>query len=121
MAFADPQSFTAEEPFAGSLVRTGSGINIGTFARHDNGTKLSIQHTYAKRTRRVFRADVRKVGADVLQPATNTLYTASIYLVVDAPPVGFTNTELIDIYTALADNLSASSGANLAKFLGGES
>jgi hypothetical protein len=51
----------------------------------------------------------------------NTKLSASVYIVIDAPPSGFTVTELKDQVKALADWANASSNANLIKVLGGES
>lgn len=42
----------------------------------------------------------------------------SAFTVIDAPPTGFTNTELGDIVQAL---VAWSTSANIAKVLGGES
>jgi hypothetical protein len=61
------------------------------------------------------------VAADPLATGYNKEYSMSTYLVIDHPPVGFTNTELKYVVDALAAFLTASSGANVTKILGGES
>jgi hypothetical protein len=45
----------------------------------------------------------------------------STYIVADVPPVGFSVVEQKQIIDALTAWLTASSGANVTKFLGGES
>lgn len=115
--FTDPISIDhAGAPV--SLVRTGSGLNQGTFAG-PNGLALRISHTYGKRERSVFRIDSRKIGADPLATGVNREYSASAYLVLDQPVVGYSDTEITDLLNALVDALSVD--ANLTKFVRGES
>lgn len=120
MAFADPQSLTFNA-VATSFPRTSSGENIGEFKTADGVYKLSVSHQYGKRNRHVIRIDQTKAAADVLVPATNVIASASVYLVVDAPKYGFTNTELKYVVDGLSAYLAASSGAKVTQLLGGES
>jgi len=119
MSFADPQSVTINA-VAVSLPRTSSGVNSGTFSSADGNTKLSVAHAYGKRTRRTIRLDVSKVAADPMLPAQNVKLSTSVYLVVDAPIAGFTNTELKQNVDAFVAQLTASSGAKITQLLGGE-
>lgn len=119
MSFADPQSVTINA-VAISLPRTSSGVNSGTFTSSDGLTRQTVSHAYGKRTRRTFRLDSSKVAADPLLPAQNVKLSASVYLVVDAPVAGFTNTELKQMADGFIAALSASSGAKLTQLLGGE-
>jgi hypothetical protein len=91
------------------------------FTKDDGNVKMSVSHSYGKRTRRQLRIDFRKVAADPLATGFNKEYSFSTYLVVDHPPVGFTNTEVKYVVDALTAFLTASSGANVTKLLGGES
>lgn len=118
--FADPQSLTINA-VANPLPRTSSGVNTGVFTKDDGNVKLSASHQYGKRTRRQLRVDFRKVAADPLATGYNKEYSMSTYLVVDHPPVGFTNTEIKQIVDALTGFLTATSGSNVTKLLGGES
>lgn len=120
MAFADPQSVTINA-VAQTLARTGSGIDSGSFMKDDTSVKLSISHAYNKRNRRVLRLDHWKNAPDPLQPAINTRYNMSAYLVVDVPPQGYTIVEQKQIVDALTAYLTASSGARVTQLLGGES
>lgn len=120
MAFSDPQSVTIAGT-ANPLPRTGSSDNTGSFTKDDGNVKLTVSHAYNKRTRRVIKLEHRKVAPDPLFPAQNTPYSASIYIVVDVPPVGYTPAEIKGIWDGFLANLSASTAANTVKFLGGES
>lgn len=118
--FSDPQSVTINS-VANSLPRTASGVNQGAFTKDDGTVKMSISHTYAKRTRRMARLDFSKIAADPLISAQNIKYSMSAYLVVDVPITGFTVAEAKQIVDALTLWLTASTGANTTKLLGGES
>jgi len=117
--FSDPQTITVNS-VAQTLPRVSSGEFNGQFRGPDGVYTLSIKHTAGKRDRSVVRLDTRKLGANPLDPAKNLPYTASSYLVLDAPPgfTGFTGTELENTVKALVAYLSA---ANVTKFVGKES
>jgi len=119
MAYSDPQSVTVTGS-ASSLARTGSGINSGTFQSNDGTVQLSVSSAYAKRTRRTARINLSKIAADPLISANNIKYSASAFLVIDAPLTGFSVAELTTLVTGLTTWLSASSAANTIKLLGGE-
>ncbi len=115
--FSDPMSID----YAGapvSLARTGSGLNQGTFVGPD-GLNVRISHTYGKRERSVFRIDTRKIGADPLATGINREYSASAYVVLDQPVVGFSDIEITNLLNGLVDALSVD--ANLTRFVRGES
>jgi len=118
--YSDPQSVTINA-IANSLPRVGSGINTGTFSKDDGTVRLGVSHSYGKRNRRQVRIDHKKVAPDPLVPATNVPYSLSIYLVADVPRDGYSLVEQKQIADAFLAWLTASSGANLVKFLGGES
>lgn len=119
MAFADPQSVTINA-IANTLPRTGSGVASGTFSKDDGNVKLSVSHTYGKRTRRTIRLDHAKVAADPLVSAQNIRYSMSCYLVCDIPITGYTVAEAKQIVDGLTAYLTASSGARVTQLLGGE-
>lgn len=119
MAFADPQSVTINA-VAQSLPRTSSGVNAGVFTKDDGNVRLSVQHQYGKRTRRTIRLDHSKIAADPLISSTNIKYSASVYLVTDAPITGYTVAEMKQLVDALTAYLTASSGARATQLLGGE-
>jgi len=119
MAYSDPQTITVNA-VAQTLNRTGIGVNEGTLATNDGNYKLSVKHTYGKRTRRVIRLDNRKVAADPLATGFNKFYNMSCYLVFDAPDVGYTVAEQKLVSDGFVAFLSASTGAAVTKLLGGE-
>lgn len=118
--YADPQSVTINA-VAQSLPRTGSGVDNGKFQKDDGNVTLSIKHSYASRWRRVVRLDLRKVAADPLATGYNKEYSMSTYLVMDVPPVGFTNAEQKYLVDALTKWLTDGAGAAVTRFVGGES
>lgn len=117
--FADPQSITISGS-AKSLPRVSSGEFTGQFRASDGAQNLTVKHTQSKRDRSVLRLDAKKLGANPLDPTKNLPYTASVYVVLDAPASGqgFTSVELEDHVKALAAYLTA---ANVTKFVGKES
>jgi len=116
---ADPQSVTIAT-VATPLPRTASGVNAGVFTKDDGNVKLSVSSSYGKRTRRQVRLDLRKTAPDPLFPAQNTPSSMSAYLVVDIPVTGFSTAEQKQLVDALTGWLTASTGANTTKVLGGE-
>lgn len=119
MAFADPQSVTINA-IAKTLPRTSSGTDSGVFTKDDGEVKLSISHSYNKRTRRTLRIDHQKIATDTLDPTINSLYSMSVYIVCDVPKVGYTVAEQKQIVDGLTAYLTASSGARVTQLLGGE-
>lgn len=120
MAFNDPQSITINA-VANSLPRVSVGQNQSTYKSADGSVQLVITHTYGKRVRRTVRLDHSKIAADPLQPGTNRPYSMSSYLVIDTPATGYTSAEIKQIVDGLTAYLTASTGANVTKVLGGES
>lgn len=118
--FTEPQTVTISGT-AHTLPKVSSVDNGGTFSQDDQSVKMKIQHVYAKRTRRTIRIDCQKTSSDPVVPAQNRPYSASVILSVDAPAYGYTPAELKAIVDGFFANLNASSGANIVKFLGGES
>lgn len=119
MAFADPQSVTIAGVPA-SLPRTGSATNAGSFMSNDSAVKLTVSSTYGKRNRRTLRLSHNKIAADPLVPTTNVAHNMSCYIVVDAPPNGYTVAQQKEIVDAFTAYLTASSGAKVTQLLGGE-
>lgn len=119
MAYSDPQSVTIGSIL--SLPRTGQGVSTGNFTTADGIAKLTVSHAYGKRTRRQVRIDVSKVAPDPLVSSMNIKHSMSAYLVVDVPITGYTVAEAKQVVDGLVAWLSATTGANTTKLLGGES
>lgn len=117
---SDPQSVTINA-VAISLPRTSVGKDSASYTAADGNTKLSLNHSYGKRVRRVIRLESSKVAPDPLISSTNIKYGLSTYLVVDLPVTGYTAAEAKLITDGFISALSASSGALMLRLLGGES
>lgn len=119
MAFADPQSIVVGSDTL-TLPRTGSGNGTGSFATNDGVFTINVSNAYNKRIRRTARIDYQSTTTDALDPSRNVPVSASYYLVVDVPKLGIAVIDQGKAVTALVEWISASSGANLTKLLGGE-
>jgi hypothetical protein len=119
MAFADPQSITISGT-AVSLPRTSFDGQKGEFSAADGTAKLIVSHTNGRRHRRLLRVDHAKIAADPLLAGTNAKYSMSVQLVVDVPPVGYSIAEQKAVVDAVMAFLTASSGAKIGQYLGGE-
>ena len=117
---ADPQSVTINS-VANSLPAIARGVNTSAYQKDDGLVKLSIAHSYGKRTRRTVRLDHSKIAADPLVSAQNIKYSMSAYLVIDTPVTGYTVAEAKQIVDGLTAYLTASTGAKVTSVLGGES
>jgi hypothetical protein len=114
--FADPQSITVNA-VAQSLPATARNGTSSQYTKDDGTYVLTISHQYGNRKRFNVRIDTNKVAPDPLSSANNQRYSASAYLVIDAPNVGYSNGELRDLAVALS---AWATSANLLKVLGGE-
>lgn len=118
--YSDPQSVTVTGAGAISLPGTGQSPTSGEFTSGDGTVKLQISQAVAKRNRSSVRINLNKLATDPYVSTINTRFSAAINLSVDRPLVGFTNAEVKLLVTGLTTWLTASSGANIDKLLGGE-
>ena len=119
MALTDPQSITVGADVR-TLPRTSTGTSASTYTDVDNGVEFIVsRQVTSKRARTSIRINKDKIAADPIT-AVNTQLSASVFIVFDAPPTGFTRAELKDLGLALGSWMSASTAANLLKVLGGE-
>lgn len=115
--FADPQSVTVNA-VAQSLPRTGTDLVQGRYAKSDRTYSLAISHSSGRRLQHRARLDNNKIVVDPLASDRNLPVSMSVYIVVDVPPTGYTNTEIAQQVIALADWLKAST--NTDRLVGGE-
>lgn len=120
MAFSDPQSITINGSTI-SLPRVSSGIGSSDYMSSDGLVKLSAQHAYGRRTRRVLRLDHSKITSDPFIPTQNTKVSMSNYIVFDVPVAGYSNTEAMQVYSGFKALFTGTSDALVTKLLGGES
>lgn len=119
MALNEPQSVTLAT-IAQSLPRTSTGTNTSTYTKEDGTVVLTVAHAYARRIRRTARLTTNKITTDPLITAQNVRVNATCYVVLDVPVAGFSSAEQKDLLLALATWLSATTGANAGKLVGGE-
>lgn len=119
MALAEPQSITIGSATT-PLPRTSTGLNSSVYTSADATVRLDVSHAYGKRIRRTGRVTSTKITTDPLLTNVNVRVSASAYFVLDVPTSGFTAVEQKDLLLAIATWLSASTGANATKVVGGE-
>jgi len=113
---ADPQSVTINA-VATPMPKTQAGQLQNIFTSADGNTWMTTkQNTSASRFRREVRLSQKKIAADPIS-AINTEKGVSVYLVIDEPRAGFSDTEIGYLIEALKTWLSS---ANYNKVLGGE-
>lgn len=113
---ADPQSVTINA-VAKSLPLTNATDRSRRYRTSDGEFALDVkQDVSAKRFRREYRVTQTKVAADPLS-AVNTEISASVYIVVDEPRWGFSDTELGYIIAGIKTAFDATA---YGKVLGGE-
>jgi len=120
MSFTDPLSITISAATT-PLPRVSVGDDESEYASGDGLIRLSANHQYGKRTRRLLRIDTSKMTSDPFKPTENVKVSLSHYLVFDLPPAGYTPTEALAVYTGFKTLYSATSDAMIVKLLGGES
>lgn len=120
MALSDPQTVTIDGT-AFTLPRM-PFVEKGrsNFLSSDGTVDLVILQSEGKRRRSAIRIE-RTVQATDPLTAIKTDETATVYVMVDRPLLGFPNADLKKMVDALMAYTAASSGANLLKVLAGES
>lgn len=100
MSLATPQEVTVNA-VATDLNRVSDDKTASIYSNADATLKLKVSHQPGKnRIRRMVRLDQTKIAADPLT-ALNSYQAAGVYLVVDEPSVGFSDTELDYLVDAL--------------------
>jgi hypothetical protein len=124
MAFSDPISLTIQGGSAYSFPRISVDGRTSKYSAVLGGGEvhdITISHTEGKRRRSLFRVDRREIVNDLFVDDRNNLVSASMYLVVDQPAVGFDVADHVAAFTGLSTYLTASTNAKLTAFLNGES
>jgi len=120
MSFTDPLSVTISAVTT-PLPRTSVEEDGSEYTSSDGLIRLSANHDYGKRTRRVLRIDTSKLTSDPFKPSENVRVSMSNYIVFDIPPAGYTGAECLAVYTGFKTLFTATSDAMIVKLLGGES
>lgn len=117
MAFEDPQEITLDT-VAISLPRVSIGPSEATYRNAEETIQMRISHQSGKgRKRRMVRLDQTVIAADPLT-AENAEQKLGLYFVVDEPTWGFTDAQILSLFSALVVWLQP---AEIGKLLGGES
>lgn len=112
MSFADPQTVTINA-VAKTLNKVKSEGASSEYATDDEVFKMRISHQEGRnRTRRMARIDQRVVAADPLT-AANEYKTLGVYLVIDEPEYGFSDTEIDYVVQGLKTWLSTATVTKL--------
>lgn len=117
--YSDPQTVTVSGS-AKTLNRTGSTATGGEFATADRAYQMSIGHSYGRRTRHVIKLKSDSLVANPLVAGQNINQSMTVAVTIDVP-AGYDVAAAKAATDALLANLSAASGANITKLLGGES
>jgi hypothetical protein len=116
--FTEPIAITVGGD-AVSLPRTSIKGTESSYATE--GFDFTIGHTNGRRKRSVIRLTATKVAANPFDTTLNQEVRFTTYLVADRPLQGYTVADCEEVVDALVGFLTASSGANVVKWLGGES
>lgn len=116
--FADPQTVTVSG-VGKTLNRTSSTENGGKFATSDRAYKESILHSYGRRERHTVQLQFDSLVANPLVSGQNVNQSMTARLVIDVPP-GYDAATAKAVVDGFLANLTATSGANITKLLGGE-
>ena len=119
MAFSDPQTITIDG-VAKSLARSFERDNKGTFRTAEGEYALEILPTNGKTKVRTLRLRNSKVTADPLVSTTNVRVTDLISITIIRPLDGYSDAEVVKQVAGLLAWLTASTNANLTKFVAGE-
>jgi len=122
VAYTDPLSVTISAATS-ALPRTFAEGDESAYTSADGLIKVSVNHSLVKqgRARRVLRIDHSKITSDPFKPSENVKVGMALSTIFDIPPAGYTNTEVLAVYTGYKAMLAANSDALITKLLGGES
>ena len=116
--FSDPQAVTISGS-AKSLNRTSSTESGGKFSTPARDYLMSVAHQYGRRYRHTVRLQSDSLVANPLVSGQNVNQSMTVSLTVDTPP-GYDTATAKAVVDGFLANLSASTGANITKLIGGE-
>jgi len=118
MAFSDPISITISGS-AVSLGRTASGAGVGEFRNPTGDVVVGVRNSYGKKNARTIGLTRTKYSADPINTAINRPLTTNVRVSVTVD-AGAANADVKADLVGLLTFLTASSGAQIDKLLGGE-
>jgi len=120
MAFTDPLSITISAVTT-PMPRTSTYKDGSDYTSADGLISTQARSAYQRRRRHVLRVDHSKITSDPFIPTQNTKVSMSNYMVFDVPVAGYTNAEILAVYTGFKTMYTAGSDLLNTKLLGGES
>lgn len=102
------------------LDRISTSLNTSVYANVDKGLKLTISHTYGKRTRRVVRLEHTKIVADPLVSTVSRPVSASVTFTVNLPEFGYSADDALILFTLLGGQMGVGTPTMGAKLIGGQ-
>lgn len=116
--FADPLASVTYATVAQTLPRVSTSGSKSVYRKSDGSLIMTLSHQSSKnRVRSMARLD-RNIDTD----ANSILDTGcGVYLVIDRPVTGFSETDVVDQVTCLVGTLTASTNAGLKKLYAQES
>lgn len=119
MAYSDPQTITINS-VAQVLNRSFDKSGAGKFTTADGAYTLEVLPSNGKTKVRTLRLRNSKVTSDPLVSTTNVRVTDLISVTIIQPLDGYTIDEIVKQMSGLITWLTASTNANLIKFVAGE-
>jgi len=116
--FSDPQAVTVSGS-AKSLNRTNSTDSGGKWSTPARDYFMTVSHAYGRRHRHTVRLQFDSLVANPLVSGQNVNQSMTALLTIDVPP-GYDTATAKAVADGFLANLSATSGANLTKLIGGE-
>lgn len=116
---ANPYVITVNA-IAKSLNLTGTGPDTASYATADRAFRLLVSHSYGRKVRRVIQMQHDNLVANPLISGQFVNSNVKVHLVIESP-VGYDATVLKQDVDGFLASLTASSGAVVAKIIGGES
>jgi len=120
MSFTDPQTVTISAVTT-PLPKTETSGDETKYRSADGLIEMLASHDYGKRNRHLLRLNHSKMTPDPFIPSTNVKVSMSNYIVFDVPVVGYTNAEILAVYTGFKNQFTAATDAIIVKLLAGES
>lgn len=116
--FSDPQAVTVSGS-AKSLNKTSATETGGKWSTPARDYLMSVAHQYGRRYRHTARLQYDSLVASPLVSGQFVNSSMTVLVTVDVPP-GYDTATAKAVAEGFLANLSASSGANITKLIGGE-
>jgi len=120
MAFSDPTTVTINGT-ANDLFEVSNRENGKSYRSADGNVDMQIDHSYGRRESHRIRFHRRHVSTNPLVPSSNQMTDQAVTITVNTDPSGWTATETKQFVDGVLAVLTASTGANITKLLGGQS